>query len=254
MTWIFLSPHFDDVVLSCGGMIAEMVSHGQTVELWTICAGNPPPGPLSPLARSLHKRWGLKRNAAAIRRKEDRRSCAVLGVKVRHFHIPDCIYRKDPITGEFLILENEDLFQSLPEVEIPLAADLELHLARTLPIDARVVSPLTMGGHIDHHLVRRAAEALCRPLWYYADYPYAALSSNDQAKWILPDWETFELPVLRTSLLKWQEAIAEHESQISTFWGSLVEMQQSIEAYWQAGGGSKLWGNETKVIHNKTVN
>lgn len=254
MTWIFLSPHFDDVVLSCGGMIVEMITHGQAVEVWTICAGSPPPGPLSPLARSLHERWELKRNAAATRRKEDQRSCAVIGANARHFHIPDCIYRRNPSTGEPLIFNNEDLFQPVPEVEWPLAADLTHQLDGALPIDARVVCPLAMGGHIDHHLVRRAAEALHRPLWYYADYPYAALSKNDQAKWILPGWETFDQPVLRNSLLKWQAAIAEHKSQISTFWGSLTEMQLSIEAYWQAGGGSKLWGKETKVIHNKTAN
>lgn len=254
MSWIFLSPHFDDVVLSCGGMIAEMVSHGQAVEVWTICAGNPPPGALSPLARSLHERWGLKRNAAAIRRKEDQRSCTVLGANARYFQIPDCIYRRDPTTGKPLILKNEDLFQPVSEVEWSLVVDLEHQLARALPINAQLVSPFTMGAHVDHHLVRCAAEALQRPLWYYADYPYAALSGNDQAKWILPGWQTFDQPVSETALLKWQAAIAEHQSQISTFWGSLEEMRQSIEAYWQAGGGSKLWGNETKVIHNKTAN
>jgi len=254
MTWIFLSPHFDDVILSCGGMIVEMISLGQTVEVWTICAGNPPPGPLSPLARTLHKRWGLKRNAVTIRRKEDQRSCAVLGASMRHFHIPDCIYRRNPLTGDPLILKNEDLFQPVPEVEWPLAASLQHQLASTLPNDAQVVSPLTMGGHIDHHLVCCAAEALRRPLWYYADYPYAALSDTDQAKWILPDWETFDQPVSKTALLKWQAAIAEHQSQISTFWGSLLEMERSIEDYWQAGGGRKLWGNEPQIIHNKTAN
>ena len=45
MHWIYLSPHFDDAVLSCGGMIWEQVHSGETVEIWTLCAGQIPKGP-----------------------------------------------------------------------------------------------------------------------------------------------------------------------------------------------------------------
>lgn len=243
MTWIFLSPHLDDAALSCGGMIADMVQQGQSIEVWTICAGDPPPGPLSPFASSLHERWGVKNSPTALRREEDLRSCAILGAGIRHLDIPDCIYRRNPNTGKPLIQGNNDLFQSLQETEEPLAEDLQQQLARLLPSDARVVCPLTMGGHVDHHLVRRAAEALHQPLWYYADYPYAAYPETDYAKWIQPNWVTSSKPVSKAALLKWQDAIAEHKSQISTFWGSRAEMEISITAYWQKGGGSRLWRN-----------
>ena len=59
MRWIYLSPHFDDAVLSCGGLIWEQAKKGKAVEIWTICAGDAPPGLLSPLARECHQLWGV---------------------------------------------------------------------------------------------------------------------------------------------------------------------------------------------------
>jgi len=40
MRWIYISPHFDDAVLSCGGLIWEQTHKGITVEIWTVCAGD----------------------------------------------------------------------------------------------------------------------------------------------------------------------------------------------------------------------
>ncbi|MRR32548.1 PIG-L family deacetylase, partial [bacterium] len=104
MQWIYLSPHLDDAVLSCGGMIAEQASGGDSIQIWTICAGAPPAGRLSPFARKLHQRWGTGRDAIKVRRLEDRAACQRLGAVSRHFPIPDCIYRQDPITGRPLIV------------------------------------------------------------------------------------------------------------------------------------------------------
>jgi len=42
MHWIYLSPHLDDAVLSCGGIIWQQVQSGHQVEIWTICAADPP--------------------------------------------------------------------------------------------------------------------------------------------------------------------------------------------------------------------
>jgi LmbE family N-acetylglucosaminyl deacetylase len=74
MDWIYLSPHLDDVVLSCGGLVWEQARQGERVEIWTICAGDPPPIPLSSFAASLHERWQTnnKRQSSAA---EDKLAC-----------------------------------------------------------------------------------------------------------------------------------------------------------------------------------
>lgn len=248
MKWAILSPHFDDAVLSCGGYLYERVQAGDQVEIWTICAGDPPPGPYSPLAEALHQRWQTGGNAVAVRRQEDRAACRVLGARAHPLDIPDCIYRRDPLTGQPLIKENEDLFQPLLPVEIPLVHTLASLLAAGLTEDTLLVCPLTMGNHIDHHLTRAAAEMLSRPVWYYPDYPYLVQGNDHLGDYIHSDWIAVDQPVSPAGLAAWQSAVAAHESQISTFWGSLSEMRGAISDYWGQGGGSRLWGESNPLF------
>jgi hypothetical protein len=56
---IFLSPHFDDVVYSCGGTLGVQVCSGLHPLVITIFGGAPPATtPLSPFAQYLHGQWG----------------------------------------------------------------------------------------------------------------------------------------------------------------------------------------------------
>ena len=243
MHWIFLSPHHDDAVMSCGGLIAERVNGGDSIEIWTICAGDPPDGPLSPFASQLHERWDTGLEAMDIRRREDISACKILGAAYRHFPIPDCIYRRDPFTGDPLIKENDDLFQPLPESQANLVKELRKDLLRRLPSDCHLVAPMTLGNHIDHQLVRLAAESLDRDLWFYADYPYAVQKKTGDAAVLSPVSQIFSQSISPAGLRAWQDAVAAYKSQISTFWGSLSEMKTAIRDYWRVGGGCKLWHN-----------
>ncbi len=246
MHWIFLSPHLDDAALSCGGLIAERVASGDSVEIWTICAGDPPARPLSPFASELHRRWGTGREAIAVRRAEDFAACQVLKATPRHFSIPDCIYRCDPATGEPLIQFNEDLFRKLPESQVSLVEELSSQLTDRLTNGYKVVAPMTLGNHIDHQLVRRAAERLNFPLWFYADYPYAAQEPLASLSVLPFTGSVFNQPISPASLRTWQSAVAEFKSQISSFWESVNEMEKAIQVYWTGGGGCNLWGNSAE--------
>ena len=67
MEWIYFSPHLDDVALSCGGLAWEQSQSGSPVQVWTICAGDPPARPLSAFAEELHERWEtLTRDLAQV--------------------------------------------------------------------------------------------------------------------------------------------------------------------------------------------
>ena len=68
MRWIYLSPHFDDAVLSCGGLIRAQSQEGLAVEIWTIFAGDPPPGPLSEFALKIHARQNQEPELPRYRR------------------------------------------------------------------------------------------------------------------------------------------------------------------------------------------
>lgn len=239
-TWLFLSPHLDDAVLSCGGMIYDLVQSGAKVQIITICAGDPAPGPLPPFAASLHQRWQTGREASLIRRQEDEASCRCIQAQPIHLAFQDCIYRFLP-DGSPLIQENEALFGPLNPAESSLIDAVSEEIERHIPAGAGIVAPLSLGGHVDHRLVRAAAESLGRPLFYYTDYPYAEQITPAAGSLSKPDWTRIPLPVSAQGLQAWQQAVAEHRSQISTFWGSLADMQEKIRQYCQAGGGGSLW-------------
>jgi LmbE family N-acetylglucosaminyl deacetylase len=244
MRWIYLSPHLDDAALSCGGLIWEQGASGEPASIWTICAGDPPEQVLSPFAESLHARWGTGLAAAEQRRQEDLRSCARIKAECVQLSIPDCIYRQHPQTGAYLYACEEAIIGPLHPAEAALVEELSAELARRLPGGSKVVAPLALGGHVDHRLVRAAAEQLALPadaLWYYADYPYVLQSAGELDELRRSNWQTRQHPVSAAALSAWQASIAAHASQISTFWPDLGAMEAAMRAYWAQNQGVLLW-------------
>ncbi len=247
MRWIYLSPHFDDVVLSCGGLVYEQVSSAQPVEIWTVCAGEvSASAPLSEFALSLHARWQTGSEAVRARRFEDDAAGQVLGARMRYWELPDCIYRQLP-DGSFVVNGEDDLWQNVNPQEAPVVERLQAWLAEHLAPEDRLVSPMTLGNHVDHHLVRQAAEGLGRDLWYYADFPYVRQHPESLAQQLQPHWAKDCYPISLEGLAAWQRAVAEYSSQISTFWDGIEGMRAEMEAYWRQGGGACLWRNDTFV-------
>jgi len=237
MQWIYLSPHLDDVALSLGGLLWEQAAAGESAYVWTICAGDPPPGPLSPFAESLHGRWGAGREAIARRRAEDIESCAILGAAYRHFPIPDCIYRRSEQSGEYLYASEDSLNGPLHPDEQSLVWVLRKILKAALTPGVRLVCPIGLGDHVGHRLTRTAADGLDIPLWYYADYPYVRRISN----WEPKNLEPTVYPISAEGIAAWQDSVAAHRSQISTFWESISVMKTEISEYVQQMKGAILW-------------
>jgi LmbE family N-acetylglucosaminyl deacetylase len=237
MQMIYLSPHFDDVALSCGGLVWEQVQYGHSVAVWTLCAGIPPDdAPLSPLARELHERWQTGLQAVAVRRQEDHTACQRLGAPAVFFDWYDCIYRYHH--GEPLIHTNPELFEAEPEEELVAAV---MHtLIDTAPSGAQLVCPMALRGHVDHRLVRTAAERSGLPLLYYIDYPHILFLDEAQAEIERGAWQRLPGIISGEGLQAWQDAVAAYITQISTFWHGEDEMRLALRNYW-AGGGGRLW-------------
>ncbi len=242
---IYLSPHLDDVVFSCGGLIRDQADAGDRVEIWTICAGDIPDGEISPFAQSLHDRWRLGREAVSHRREEDLRACEIVGASFRHFDLPDCIYRKDPASGEFFYTSEEGIFGELAELETDhLAPALARSWAAKMPAGAQVVSPLGLGGHVDHRLVRLAADQLARPVKYYADTPYAFAWDAVIPDLLPENTDMTVFPVSEKGMSAWINGNAAYSSQVSTFWESQEEMEELFRGYAGRNGGVRLWERE----------
>ncbi len=235
--WIYLSPHLDDVALSLGGLLWEQAAAGDETAVWTICAGDMPDEALSPFAESLHARWETGYEAMVQRRSEDVEACRILGASHRHFSIPDCIYRQSERTGEYLYKSENSLFGPLHPDEQILVRKLSQTLKEALTPEVNLVCPLGLGNHVDHQLTRAAAEQIQIPLWYYADYPYL----QDVPDWRPEDMYPFQYSISEEGVDAWGDAVAAHQSQISTFWANVSDMRRSIRAYSQQMVGLILW-------------
>lgn len=239
MRWLYLSPHLDDAIYSCGGLIWEQTQAGDTVEIWTVCAGDPPPGPLSPFAQGLHARWGTGSDAGEVRRAEDVQAARRVGATLRHLPLPDCIYRRAP-SGEALYASEEAIFGAIHPAETGVVW-LRQVLAEQVPAGTFVVCPLALGRHVDHQLVRAATEQAEAVGFYYPDFPYAARWDIHAEKRVPEGWQRKVFPLSETAIRAWIEGIALYTSQKNTFWENEAALEAEIRAYAQLHGGARLW-------------
>lgn len=240
MKAVFLSPHLDDAVYSCGGLMASMVRDGWMASVWTLFAGDAKDA-LSDFARELHHRWNTGKEAAQIRRKEDFRACAAMGVNGRHFDHPDCIYRYLTGSDRPVITRNEDLFNPGPLVEKDLVDRIQEELDAALPDEIEIYCPLALGGHIDHRLTREAAERLHLPLVYYADFPYAGKPGIRPEDFLPAGSAARKTNLEDHDLERWIDGIAQYRSQLSSFWQSREEMASAVRDYARTDPGSTVW-------------
>lgn len=243
---IYLSPHLDDAVLSCGGRIFAQTQAGQSVLIVTITAGDPVTTNQSEFSASLHDRWQLVTNVVDGRRQEDIAACRVLGADYAHWDVADCIYRLHPDSGELLYTSRDAIFGDVADVEMALVTDLAERMTK-LPAHGQMIAPLTIGHHVDHQLTRLAAErAFSMALAYYEDYPYAHFAEGltaviDPAD---PQWQADTIPLDDTLLQKKADAISCYESQLSTFFNGRSDLDAQLAEYANRIGGERLWRKE----------
>lgn len=239
MRWIYISPHFDDTVLSCGGLIWEQAQQGIPVEIWTICAGDAEPGELSMLAKLCHFQWGFEsaQQVVAARTQENQQAAERVGAECVNFSIPDCIYRRDP-GGE--LLYTEDVFVEPVSAEAGLPSEIAAALGSELQPGDVLVSPLAIGDHVDHVLARRAVELLTRPCWYYADIPYYLKEPRKLAAHAKGLAEFNLFPVSASGLEAWQNGVAAYASQMVMLYETVEKMKASLAKYWKREHGIRL--------------
>lgn len=177
---IFLSPHFDDVVYSCGGTLGVQKSVGLRPLVITVFGGTPQAGtPLSPFALDVQRKMGFSQdvqNVIQTRRKEDAAALDLLGVDYLWLDYPDAIYRGDPAcyTQENQLIGGE-VHADDRWIDEELAATL-VSLRQRLP-DTVWYAPLGAGRHVDHQIVCSAADRLAEQgarVNLYEDFPYVA--------------------------------------------------------------------------------
>ena len=256
--WLILSPHLDDAVYSCGGLMWQWAQAGDSVQVLTICAGMPDSKEISDFAQSLHDRWGVAEAAVQHRQDEDIAALQRLGATWTHLDIPDCICRTQIETGRALYASEAPIFGKIDPLETALVEALAAELADRLRKPVELLIPMGLGGHVDHRLTRAAAQALIdqhgfdQPLWNYLDFPYVlqTLGASEQVRSLANlradgTWHHFDLDP--EAIQAWGEAISMYESQSSTFWRSPAELMAAVQGYARRLAGAALFQNIAAV-------
>ncbi len=235
---IFLSPHLDDAVYSCGGTLAVQVSTGLRPLIITVFAGIPPTGhQLSPFALQIQKEMGFRENPTVVmetRRKEDAAAMDFLKCDYLWLDYLDAMYRGSPgyyanrqqlIGGE---VNSADLV-----IERQLAQDL-LALQERLP-DTVWYAPLGVGRHVDHQIVASAADRLVQrkaDVNFYEDFPYVLQQGALEAR-LQEMGGTLEPAYVEMSemLPLREEASAMYASQVEMNFGSVQNMRRDMYDY-----------------------
>lgn len=236
---LYVSPHLDDVAFSCGGQVHGAVRRGRRVLIVTLHTADPPwDEGVSAFAEELHRSWGLGPEAMAVRRQEDVEACRVLGAEPRHEPELDALYRRDA-SGAFCY-DTPEALRGRPATAERAHLERLRRILAELPPAERVYAPLAAGGHVDHRLTRRAAEAVFgRRLLYYEDYPYVR-SRVVLLKALGPrPWMPRRIGLEAEDLEAKVRAFGCFATQLGTAFADAEDMKRQVRAFF--GRGERLW-------------
>src|SRR5215203_5631703 len=186
---LFLSPHFDDIPLSCGGIAARLASMGaHCIGITVFAAPHDENIPLSSFSQGMHDRWesaaGMNVQAInAVRRREEEAAMRTLGLHHEWLEFKDAPYRRSA-SGNYFYLDDATLFAVPAREERRLLVrqiadrirEISANTQAKLGVSGRVrvFAPLGIGLHVDHQLVYSAARILGPRfgVLHFEDYPY----------------------------------------------------------------------------------
>jgi LmbE family N-acetylglucosaminyl deacetylase len=265
VTHVFVSPHPDDIALSCGGLVAGLRSRGEAVVIVTVFCGAGANPSLTDYQRDALGLGGeaatgtAPSSAAAMagRRNEDELYARSVGAQIVFLKLPDAVFRG---------YEGEAQLMGMPRPDDPPPIEaLARELGRLRP--KHVYFPLGVGNHVDHQLTRAAGIALLvgarggalvgaqgEPssagagavgaglqgrLLFYEDFPYAvrigferldqlpgdALATLPADVSLVPDYT--ELGAL---LERKVEGVRVYASQVDSLFGSDAAMEEAVRS------------------------
>jgi LmbE family N-acetylglucosaminyl deacetylase len=260
MKHLYLSPHLDDAVLSCGGAIHRHTAVGDAVRVITFFAGEAEAGAeLSPFAQEQHRTWGNHPSPMTLRRAEDQVALIQLGAEGRYLGYRDAVYRTDT-EGQWIYVDLDTLFGRLQPGD-PLAQDgarrLSDHVSDLVAPgdDLTLYAPLGVGRHVDHQIIHAVGRWLLDQGYrvaFYEDYPYAeragALGATLDAI-EAHTWRVENLCLDAADLAAQVLALGYYRSQMAVLFGGAEAMPSRVWAFAASlspGGGlvERLWWPE----------
>jgi len=155
MQYIFLSPHLDDAVASCGGTIAKLVYERENVFVFSVYTREPD---IKSIPRKFHKFANYD-----VRKKEDQKALDRLSADYKWLDIEERAYRT-PLLKKPTDIFKIDLSKGIRQfINI---SDIQAELEKIIEEDSKskIYSPLGIGNHFDH------VEVFFASLMFMIDY------------------------------------------------------------------------------------
>lgn len=180
---MFVSPHLDDAVLSCGALLTEL-ARTNSVTVLTVFSAARPPAKWAPSARNELRNHGA---TDAVRYFEDRRAEDIaaleeVGASWIHLGFTDAAFRragetagKDTGRAAYPSFHFNIARGWIAPSDATLAVRVGARIREAVSAngDTVVFAPLGIGRHVDHLITRNAAVAARIDAVYYSDFPYS---------------------------------------------------------------------------------
>ncbi|MFY9806447.1 MAG: PIG-L family deacetylase [Pseudonocardiaceae bacterium] len=221
MRRLVISPHPDDAVWSCGGVLGRWADRGDQITVVTVFDGDPP----AQIPAS---------TTAAARRREDAEALATWPVQRLSLGLPEATHRGGGGCYPGLMSRRRGIHPADRQTVDVVAASIVPLLASA---DA-VLVPLAIRTHVDHVIVRAATEGAVghsghRPnLTYYQEFPY------------LPAPGATGRLMVRTypaDFGQWLRTGLRYRSQVSAMFGGALGFARALARHARAGDGSWVW-------------
>ncbi len=184
----FISPHFDDAILSCGSLMHELSGKVPLTVINVFTAAHK--GPYTISAKQFLKLSGFRNQGLelfATRAEEDRKALYWVHARIINLGLTADQFRLKP-TPHFLGKIFPELNHIYPTYRwhvlgrISKSDNAEKILTTKLRNfqNPRAVFfiPMGIGGHVDHRIVRQVAQKLFSHLVLYSDFPYNVRCHN----------------------------------------------------------------------------
>lgn len=241
---MFLAPHFDDVPLSCGGLVSSLADRGVPTTMITLFGGEITDEVTTAFAREKHARWGLLDAGIVVerRRAENQEAARILGCGTCDLGFPDAIYRGERYTSNDAVYRG--VFVEAEEALLGLIVGEIQSLPQWRP-DTTLFVPLGVGNHVDHCLAFAAGAAIARSgtaVYAYEDCPYAIHTPrNTRARLaqLRGQLGRAEIVPIGAALPRRIDAIAAYETQVGNLFRFTKNFRAAVARFARRVGGRR---------------
>lgn len=221
---LFVSPHLDDVIFSCGGTLAKMSAAGWHTILCTVFTKSIVNPQGFALACQLDKNLPAATDYMKLRRAEDTAAARCLNVsEILHLNFPEAPHRGYHSAPELFagVKSGDDVWKKVADHLLLLD---EIHQPEI------VFAPQGLGNHCDHLQTIDAVLEIFdakKMLWFY-DTPYVIRQPNAEKYANLPEKLARKTIDISSLLERKIEACAKYETQIKFQFGGQADLRKSL--------------------------